>query len=102
MEKLDLLGRMYLIEHCIYVYNENLKRRAYEVYVTDRLKAINESLASFFGGSTPNSRYYDFLERTEHPRAEETRTAEQVISDISDKLEKLGNGSVQTSSETDA
>lgn len=85
------MGRLYLIEHCIYVYNAKQERRAYEIYVTDRLKAINDSVAHVFGGSTAEKRYMDFLESAQPKRAtEDNRTAEQVISSISEKLERLG------------
>ena len=80
---------MYLVEHCIYEHNRRQKQFAYEVYVTDRLKAINDSVASFFGGSSTGTRYLDIIESAKKS-AEPERTAEEVISSISDKLERIG------------
>lgn len=84
------MGRLYLIEHCVYVYNAKQERKLYEIYVTDRLKAINDSLASFYGGSTTKDRYVDLFESMRNVVPDDSRTAEQVISSISDKLERLG------------
>ena len=89
LEKLDLLGRVFLIEHCIYEYNRQQKRLAYEVYITDRLKAINDSVVSFYGGASATKRYADYIAEMEK-KPEPERTAEQVISSISEKLERIG------------
>ena len=88
------MGSVYLIEHCVYVYNSKQERRAYEIYVTDRLKFINDSVASFFGGKSASKRYVDMLERITKNKPEETRTAKQIISSISEKLERLNNESI--------
>lgn len=84
------MGRLYLVEHCVYRYNESQKRMVYEVYVTDRLKAINDSVASFFGGQTVKKRYAELLEESRNVKKEE-RTAEEIIASISEKLERIGN-----------
>lgn len=88
------MGKSYLIQHCTYVYNHKQERRAFEIYMSDRIKAVNDSIASVFGGSTSTSRYIDILERMMDARPEETRTAEQIISAISEKLERLNDESV--------
>lgn len=93
---------MWLIEHCIYAYNEKQKRLAFEVYVTDRLKAINDSVAKTLGGATVKQRYIELVERMKEKPAPEY-TAEQVITSISDKLERIGNHeSIRVSGEANA
>lgn len=93
---------MYLIEHCIYKYNERQERLTFEIYVTDRLKAINDSIASFLGGASTSKRYVDFIKEMKK-KPEPERTAEQVISSISDKLERIGkNESIQVGGDTNA
>lgn len=52
------------------------EEKAYKIYVTDSLKAAYNL----------NARYVDFLEPQ---KPEDTRTAEEIISDISAKLEAL-------------
>ena len=49
---------------------------AYRIYVTDALKIIGRI----------DQRYYDFIK----PRVVETRTADEIISNIKEKLIKLG------------
>lgn len=85
------MGRVYLIEHCVYEHNRKQERRAYETYVTDRLKGINDSVAGFLGGRTASKRYFDILMQMSNTQPEETRTADEIISSISKKLERLGN-----------
>ena len=74
----------------MYVYNEKQTKRVYEIYVTDRLKAINDSIAERLGGMTASNRYADILDMMLKGDKPEV-TAEQVISSISDKLERLNN-----------
>ena len=72
------------------MYNERQTELLFEVYVTDRLKSMNDSLAQAFGGTTATARYADILEKMSGKEKPEV-TAEQVISSISDKLERLKN-----------
>lgn len=83
------MGRVWLIEHCVYEYNRKQERRAYQVYVTDSLKYINDSVVGFFGGKSPSRRFADALKQINEQRPEETRTAEEIVSSISKKLERL-------------
>lgn len=56
-------------------YNENQRELAYRIYITDSLKA-------YLG---LNIRYADLF------TPEETRTAEEVIDGVKDKLRQLGS-----------
>ena len=56
--------------------NEHDREQAYRIYVTDALKIIGRI----------DQRYYDFV----RPTKVETRTAEEIISSISEKLKKAG------------
>lgn len=86
------MGRVYLIEHCIYQHNAKMRRQTCEVYITDRLKAINDSVVHAFGGATAKQRYADYLEEMiPKNEAQNERTAEEVISTIFDKIERLNN-----------
>lgn len=86
------MGRVYLIEHCVYEYNRKQEQRAYEMYVTDRLKCINDIAAGLFGGKTASHRFADILDHmSKNEEPEEERTAEEIISSISEKLERLNN-----------
>ena len=88
------MGRLYLIEHCIYEYNRKQERMAYEMYITDGLKCINDSVAGFLGGRSLSKRFADIIKQMNSRQPEEDRTAEQIISSISEKLERLSNESI--------
>ena len=56
--------------------NEADRAETYRIYVTDVLKIL----------SGVNERYYDFVK----PAPEETRSADEIIQGITDKLAQLG------------
>lgn len=64
------------MDHCVSAFLERKKEELYRNYVTDALKVIGNL----------NIRYADLF------KPEETRTAEEIISGISDKLNRLGGG----------
>ena len=61
------------------------------MYVTDRLKYINDSIVNVIGGKTASKRFADIFKELSNAQPEETRTAGEIISSISNKLERLGN-----------
>lgn len=66
--------------YCAAKVHETDRDMVYRIYVTDTLKAILSRL-----GVNLNMRYYDALRL----KPEETRTADEIISNITDKLRKL-------------
>ena len=64
-------------------YAKETESETYRVYVTDSLKIITANLANSIGGSEVNVRYYDMIHRRP-----ETRSSEEIISDIKDKLKQ--------------
>lgn len=69
------------MENYIAFFKKEMHEKAYKIYVTDALQL----LAKKFGGEYPKNRFYDVIE----PHIEETRTAEEVIADIRDKITRL-------------
>lgn len=51
-------------------------------YVTDALMYITQNTANMAGGKAISKRYYEIL----NPEPEETRTAEDIINSIKEKL----------------
>lgn len=76
--------------------------QAYRIFVTEALKAITENTAHYVGmsglvkaGMTLTKSYQDILnpdQRTREAKKEETRSGEEIISDIKNKLKKMGGG----------
>ena len=69
------------MENYIAFFKKEMHERAYKIYVTDALLLLTKK----FGGEYPKNRFYDVIE----PHIEETRTAEEVINNIRDKLKGL-------------
>ena len=84
-ELLEIVGIGYVIEHYIAFFQKEQKDKAYRLYVTDALKIITENTAKLNGGTYLTGRYAEMIE----PRKEETRTAEEIIDTIKEKLERL-------------
>ena len=84
---LEILGKDYLIDHCVSFLISQNKEHIYRSYVTEALKIISENTSKFFGGGYLNIRYTDILENINKPK--ETRTAEEIIENIRDKLINL-------------
>lgn len=59
--------------------------KTYRIYVTDSLKMISENTSKRDGGSSFAVRYWDVIKKP----VNETRTSEEIISGIKDKLMKL-------------
>lgn len=56
--------------------------------MTDVLKILAENTARYASGSYMKSRYYDLI----HPKPEETRTPEEIIGNMKDKIARIGGG----------
>ena len=59
--------------------------------MTDVLKILAENSARYAGGSYMKSRYYDLI----HPKPEETRTPEEIIGNMKEKIARIGGGDVE-------
>lgn len=59
--------------------------------MTDALKTICENTAKMYGGSVPKSRYLELIEPIDSKyQKQETRTAQEVIDHIKNKINKMG------------
>lgn len=57
-----------------------------DIWFSHCVKNINDSVASLVGGNVMKVSYEDAL----YPKPEETRTADEIIEDIGNRLDKLG------------
>lgn len=93
LDLLEMLGRSYIIDHCINQLKRESEETALRVYITDALKAVVENTAKFSGGVTMRRRYADIISHV--PEDEETKEQAQerangIIKSIKDKLQSLG------------
>ncbi len=75
---LEIIGRGYVIEHCISLFNKKIREERYKVYVSDTLKLINDNLAKAVGGNVIKARYAELLDK----KKEDTRTGDEVARDV--------------------
>lgn len=61
------------------------EEKAYRIYVSDGIKMISENTAKFAGGVMPRKRFYDLINAI----PEETRTSDEIISSIQQKLREM-------------
>jgi len=80
LEMLDLIGKGYIVDHCVSLFNDRMKERLYRVYITDTLKCLNDNVAKVVGGSVLKARYYDLLE--EGNKKEIEKTGDEIALEI--------------------
>lgn len=66
--------------------NKMIKTEIYQNYLADALRIIGENVARYSGGGYIKERYIDII----GIKPKVTRTSEEIIKDISDKLVKMG------------
>lgn len=69
---------------------EEQRELAYRTYVTDSLKYLTENTSRIAGGTSMTKRFCEAMDELTKPKKVETRTADEIIDSISDKLNKLG------------
>ncbi len=86
---LEVLGRGYVIEHCISTLKSNNETKSYRIYVTDALMAIAENTTHLLGaqgvvdyGKTIKTRWIDTLKPAPEEEPEDNRPSEEIASDI--------------------
>lgn len=84
---MDVLGKRYLIDHCVLRWVDDQKEKSFKVYVTDGIKNINDSVANAFSGKVFRERWYDMTNKKEVKDPKET--ADEIKSRIVGKLAAL-------------
>lgn len=87
---METFGKAYVIDHCVGFFQRRQEEQKYRIYITDALKAITDNTVRMYGGVSLKMRYADMIDTT--PQKEETRTAEEVIDHIKEKMQKLTGG----------
>lgn len=80
-----MCGRRYIVDTCISLLIKEKKEREYHIYVTDVLQSI---LKSQYAEAIDIPRYIDIAEPPKETKPE--HTAEEIIQNISHKLDTLG------------
>lgn len=85
---LEILGKGYVIEHCIAFLKEKNEAKSFRIYVTDALSAICENTTHYLGtqgmvdcGRTITKRWVDVLNPPPE-KPEDNRPSEEIAADI--------------------
>lgn len=97
---LDLMGKGYIIQHCVALTSEKTKEKIFKIYITDALRAIAENTAKQYGGKVMNLRFADLISEEKHE--EKQPTEDEIISGLKAKLRKNKHGRYDTQSDIDA
>lgn len=83
LDLLELLGRRYVVEHCVSAFNRIQEEKAYRIYVTDCLRALGYKM----GTIEKAPRYADaIMNKTQGPE----KTSEEIKQNIFEKLRRMG------------
>lgn len=77
-----------MIEHCISAFSQRQEEKAFWIYVTDALKVISENTAEGERRTAMAKRWFDVIEPPEEKKPEETRSAEEIITDLKKRLNR--------------
>lgn len=80
---LEALGPEYLLQHVAEAWRTACRDRAYRAYLAENLRIIGANTAKFAGGSYIEA---PWQEPEDGAWKEDTRTPEEIISDITAKL----------------
>lgn len=70
------MGSGYIMEHCVAAFRKEKRKEAFEIYLTDAVKCIGDTLANIHGGSHMRSRFAEFFEE------KDKRTGNEIAADV--------------------
>ena len=77
-----------MIEHCISAFSKRQEELVWKVYVTDALKVIATNTAGGETRATMSKRWIDLIDVNAKDEPEETRSADEIISDFKARLNR--------------
>jgi len=95
---LELLGKSYIIDHCLNHLKEHSEDTALKVYITDALKAVVENTARWSkDGVVMKKRFADIINDVpdEEENENNNKRAHSIKERIKSKLAKLGKEDAQ-------
>lgn len=79
VDLLEIIGRGYVIDHCVSFFNKQAKEERYRNYIADTLKLMNENIAKLVGGSYYKMRYAEQCEQKKEPEKSGDEIARDII-----------------------
>lgn len=89
-----MFGWGYVKDVCIALFQKEQEEKTYQYYVAECARIITENtamIASYLSHGEAECKFISLsLRDMMHPKQEDNRTAEEVIEDIGNKLQKIG------------
>ena len=82
VELLQMIGKGYVIDHCVSLFKKKQEKKLYQIYVTDTLKLINDNIAKNFGGAMIKTKYSELTQTVK----EDNRTGDEVAREVIGRL----------------
>ena len=79
VELLNLIGKGYVIDHCISLFNKQAREEAFRSYIADTLKTINDNFTKRFGGASYKLRYIELVTAEKEPEKSGDEIARDII-----------------------
>ena len=79
VELLEMVGKGYVIDHCVSLFNKQVKEERYRNYIADSLRLISENVAKLVGGSYFKTRYAELCEQAKEPEKSGDEIARDII-----------------------
>lgn len=73
-----MIGKGYVIDHCVSLFNRHVKDELYRGYIADSLKLINDNLAKSVGGNVLRERYSELARVKKEPE----KTGDEIARDV--------------------
>lgn len=77
-----MMGSGYIVDYCVTALALIQQRKAYEMYVTDALYALTQTLSGALGGNAMSIRYTDWISTKNEPEATEEEIADKIGSKL--------------------
>ena len=82
---MKIFGWGYVKDTCISLFQKEQEEKAVKIYYGECLRIMTENVAKIGGGSYVEAKLQDIL----YPKPVEKRSAEDIISGMKDKMNKL-------------
>lgn len=82
IDLLEILGKSYIIQHCVAFLKRKSEEDAFRMYIAEGVKILTENTAKQFGGSALSISFRDIISG-EKP---DERTEEDIINGLKEKL----------------
>lgn len=93
LDFLELLGKGYVIDHCVSFFLDELKKERELYYIADCLRVLTENTARFASGTYITNRLYDMLNKDSKSKEPE-KSGDEIAVDIISRmgLKLVGGG----------